>query len=83
MNEIRVYGADWCGDTQITRYHLDNLGVEYQYFDVDGDPNAAQWVKNHNDGKQKTPTVDIAGQVLTEPDERQLDQVLRGKGLMS
>ena len=27
-SDVRVYGADWCGDTRATRYQLDSLGVE-------------------------------------------------------
>jgi glutaredoxin len=39
--------------------HLDELGVEYDYIDVDHDEAASQWVKDHNDGKEKKPTIDI------------------------
>ena len=83
MNPIKVYGADWCEDTQATLNHLDSFGVPYQYVNVEKDPRAQDWVKQQNGGKQKTPTLDIDGQVLVEPDERELEQALRGKGLMS
>ena len=82
MNAIKVYGADWCGDTQITRYQLDQLGIEYDYHDVDRDSEARQWVLRQNGGKQKTPTVDVDGEILTEPSEQQLERVLRSKGLL-
>ena len=65
-----MYGADWCEDTTATRNHLDSLGVQYQYVDVDADPQAKAWVEQQNGGKQKTPTLDVAGRVLVEPDER-------------
>ena len=83
MSEIRVYGADWCEDTQATRNHLDSLGVPYRYINVEQDSQAQNWVKQQNGGKQKTPTLDIDGRVLVEPNERELEQALRGKGLMS
>ncbi len=35
-----------------------------------------------NGGKQKTPTLDVEGQVLVESDERELELALRGNGLM-
>jgi mycoredoxin len=80
---VRVYGADWCEDTIATRNHLDSLGVQYQYLNVEADPNAKAWVEQKNGGKQKTPTLDIRGDVLVEPDERELELALRGKGLMA
>ena len=83
MNQVKVYGADWCEDTQATLNHLDSFGVPYQYVNVEKDPGAQDWVKQQNGGKQKTPTLDIDGQVLVEPDERELELALRGKGLMS
>ena len=83
MSAVKVYGADWCEDTRATLNNLDSLGVQYQYVDVEQDPQAQDWVKQQNGGKQKTPTLDISGQVLVEPDERELEQALRGKGLMS
>jgi glutaredoxin len=77
MDPIKVYGAGWCEDTHATRAHLDALGVEYQYIDVDADPAAKAWVAQQNNGKQKTPTVAIGGRILIEPDDAQLDEVLR------
>jgi mycoredoxin len=50
---IKVYGADWCGDTKKTLKYLDSLGVNYQYINVEEDETASRWVKNQNDGKAK------------------------------
>lgn len=83
MSDVRVYGADWCEDTQATLYNLDSLGVQYEYVDVERDPQAQAWVRQQCQGKQKTPTLDIQGQVLVEPDERELELALRGRGLMA
>ena len=80
--EITVYGADWCEDTQATRNNLDSLGVQYQYINVEQDPQAQAWVKEQNGGKQKTPTVKIRGSILVEPDEKELEEALRNTGLM-
>ena len=82
MAEIKVYGADWCGTTTRTLSHLDELGVEYEYIDVEQDAAASEWVKNQNGGKEKKPTLDIAGQVVTEPSNRQLDEILRKQNLL-
>ena len=81
--EVKVYGADWCGDTQRTLRHLDGLGVAYRYVDVEQDEEARAWVCAQNDGKERKPTLDVAGQVLSVPTERELDSALREKGLMA
>lgn len=82
MNTVKVYGADWCGDTRSTKNHLDSLGVQYQYLNVDRDPAAKEWMLEQNGGKQKLPTVDVSGEVLSIPDEMDLENALRDKGLM-
>lgn len=80
---VKVYGADWCEDTNSTREELAELGVAYEYRNVDEDPEAKQWVLAHNEGKQRTPTVEIEGEILVEPDEAELLNALRGKGLVA
>jgi glutaredoxin len=83
MSKVIVYGANWCEDTEATLNDLASLGVPYDYVEVEQEPAAQIWVKQQNGGKQKTPTLDIAGQVLVEPDRRELEQALRGAGLIS
>ena len=77
MEKVKVYGADWCGPTRRTLMHLDELGVEYDYINVDHDEAASQWVKDHNDGKEKKPTIDIQGRILTSPSNKELEEALR------
>lgn len=81
--EVKVYGADWCGDTQRTIKHLEALGVAFKYINVEQDERASAWVKAHNDGKELKPTLDLAGQVLTTPTDRELESALREKGFMA
>ena len=81
--EIKVYGTGWCGDTQRTLEHLRELGVAHKYINVEQDAQAAAWVREHNDGKERKPTLDLAGQILTEPSSRELDSALREKGFMA
>ena len=83
MAAVKVYGADWCGPTRRVLRHLDNLGVEYEYIDVDQDPAASDWVKQQNNGKEKKPTLDIGGTVLTEPRADELELVLREQKLLA
>jgi hypothetical protein len=50
---------------------------------VEENAEAAEWVRQHNDGKERKPTLDIAGQVLSVPTNRELESALREKGLMA
>ena len=80
---VKVYGADWCEDTRHAREFLDGLGVSYQYVNIEGDESAAAWVRDHNDGKERKPTVDVAGQILSVPSDHDLTAALRERGLMA
>ncbi len=83
MLEVKVYGADWCEDTQHTLKHLRDLGVAHRYVNIEQDEQARAWVREHNDGRERKPTLDVAGQVLSVPTDRELDSALREKGLMA
>ena len=83
MAAVKVYGADWCGDTRHTRELLDSLGVKYDYVDVEQDAQASEWVKEHNGGKERKPTLDLSGQILSVPTDHELVSALRELGLMA
>ncbi|HEV3469777.1 MAG TPA: glutaredoxin domain-containing protein [Pyrinomonadaceae bacterium] len=83
MLGVKVYGADWCEDTRHTLDFLDRLGVAYVYVDIERDARAAEWVRQHNDGKERKPTVEVAGQVLSAPTDHDLTGALRERGLMA
>ncbi len=83
MLGVKVYGADWCEDTRHAREFLDRLGVPYQYVDIEQDAAAAEWVRGHNDGKERKPTLDVAGQILSTPTDHELTAALRERGLMA
>lgn len=79
---MRVYGAGWCGVCLMTLRHLDELGVPYEYVDIEEDPRAAAWVREHNRGYELKPTVDVGGEVLGAPREYMLDDALRRHGFL-
>ena len=81
MAVIKVYGADWCPLTARALQHLRELGVEYEYIDIEADAGASKWVKSQNGGKEKKPTVDIAGRILSEPSNEDLDRALANAGI--
>jgi mycoredoxin len=79
---IKVYGADWCGDTRRALAFLDSQGVNYEYVDVEQDPQASAWVKEQNDGKERKPTIDLGGRVLSVPSTEELTAALNEEGLL-
>ena len=83
MADVKVYGADWCPNTKSTLAYLDEQGIGYDYVDIDHDRTAAKWVMDHNHGKEKKPTLDVKGQVLSVPSEAQLAHALKAQGIAS
>jgi glutaredoxin len=82
MNTIKVYGANWCEDTTRTREQLDALGVKYEYINVEKDTAANKWITEQNNGKRKTPTVDLDGKILIEPTNEEMEEALRAAGVV-
>ncbi len=80
---ITVYGADQCEDTQRSLRHLRRLGVEYRYENVDRDPEALSRAKALNNGERRTPTIDLEGETLVEPANRELTERLEERGVLS
>jgi glutaredoxin len=76
MANVKVFGSDWCPMTNRTLEHLDELGVNYEYIDVEKDPKASAWVKEQNGGKEKKPTLLIDGEVVRTPSDEELDERL-------
>lgn len=75
--KIIFYGADWCADCRRSKYFLDQKGVEYQYINIDRDPNAAAEVEKINRGMQSIPTIIFPdGEILVEPSNEELERAL-------
>ena len=53
---ITMFGADWCRDCIRTKSQLDQLGVAYDYVDLDADPAAAD-VAREISGRTNIPVV--------------------------
>ena len=39
---IRMYGAEWCGDCRRTSKQLNDLGVAYDYIDLEAQPDQVE-----------------------------------------
>jgi mycoredoxin len=53
---IQMYGADWCRDCRRTKAQLDDLGVAYDYIDLEQDEAAAEEAKRIS-GRMNIPVV--------------------------
>ena len=74
---ITVYGAYWCKDTIRTVTFLNNAGIPYTFVDIDNDLSGAQKVQAWNNGRLSTPTLDIEGQIVHVPTDKELADILR------
>jgi mycoredoxin len=79
---VVVYGRRWCALSQMARRYLQRMGVPYEYVDLDLDPEAEARLRWLTGGRVHTPVVDIGGQMLVQPSIRELQWMLRGKGLL-
>lgn len=80
---IRFYGAMWCGDTRRARKWFDDMGIPYEWIDVDKDKAAEALVKQINNGYRSIPTIIFAdGSHLTEPSLARLESHARALGLI-
>lgn len=72
MNEIVMYGADWCPDCRRAKSFLEENGVEFDYHDTELDEAAVATVERLNDGKRVIPTIQILGRTYVNPDNATL-----------
>jgi glutaredoxin-like protein len=73
---VTLYFAPWCGYCRIAKRFLDEHKVSYTEINIDEDEAAAQRVQEWNNGNRTIPTLDINGQIFTNPSPAQLRQVL-------
>ncbi len=75
--EIRVYGALWCPDCRRAKQFLDERQIPYEWYDIEKDKEARDYVQQVNNGLRIIPTLVFAdGSVLTEPSNRELAEKL-------
>lgn len=80
---IKVYGADWCGDTLRSNAFLTDIGVPFEYFNVDTDPAAAQEVIDLTGEARPIPVIVLNnGDLIREPSDPQLAAALMRDGAL-
>ena len=74
--DIKVYGADWCGDCRRAKRVLDRLGTPYEWIDVDVIAGAAQEAHRIS-GRKNIPVVVLPDdEILVEPSDAALEEAL-------
>ena len=81
---IVVLGRDTCEDTTRSRRYLDERRIAYDYFRVDRESAADEWIRSLNDDVWITPTILIGDPrnpdaILREPTNEELDAALDGR----
>ena len=76
MAEIKMYGADWCGDCRRSKRIFDSMDTPYDYIDVDADLDArAEAIRIS--GRRNIPVIVFPdGGVLVEPTDPELEKAL-------
>jgi mycoredoxin len=73
---VTLYSAPWCGYCRIAKRFLTENNVSYTEINIDEDEEAARRVEQWNNGNRTIPTLDIDGNIFTNPSPAQLRQVL-------
>ena len=72
-SKLMIYGTQWCGDCSRSKDFLDSIQVEYQWIDVDDEPDGREFVLNVNNGKLIVPTIVFEDRsILVEPTNDEL-----------
>jgi mycoredoxin len=75
--KIKVYGTSWCGDSRRARLFLDSNHIEYEWVDIEKDPEGVKFVEETNHGYRSVPTILFTdGSTLTEPSTYELSKKL-------
>ena len=75
--DIKVYGADWCGDCRRAKAFMEQHAVPFEWIDVQDDAEARMEVERLNNGKRIIPTIIFQdGSILVEPSNAQLARKL-------
>ena len=64
---IKMYGADWCSDCINAKNLFDSKGIEYDYIICTDNDKAIEFLEKVNNGKRIIPTLDIDGEIYSNP----------------
>lgn len=76
MNQVILYGAEWCPDCKRVKSFFEEQNIEFNYIDIDANEEAIHTIEKLNKGKKVIPTVVINGQSYISPDNTKLESLL-------
>jgi len=79
-SELYVYGAAWCGLTYRLREYLMNARLPHEFFDIERDPKAGEFILAATDGR--FPVVVVDRHVITDPTIAELQRVLAAHAIL-
>lgn len=72
-SKIKIYATSWCGGSRRARTIFNDNKIEYEWIDIDENPEAAKFVESVNRGYRSVPTIVFPdGTILTEPSSAEL-----------
>src|SRR4051794_38535326 len=71
-----LYGRRWCAYSRLARRRLDRLEIPYDYVDLDRHPEDERRLAETLGGRVYSPVVQIADELLRQPDPSELDLAL-------
>ncbi len=79
MDNITMYGAEWCGDCRRAKQWFERNSVDYTWVDLEEHPEEIDTVIGYNEGRKNIPVVVFGdGSHLTEPTDADLEAKLAG-----
>src|SRR4030042_5683099 len=76
-DRIVMYGTTWCPDCKRAKRFLGQQRIQYDWIDVEQDPQAMRLIEEINQGKQIVPTILFPdGSALAEPSNADLAEKL-------
>ena len=74
--DIKMYGADWCGDTIRAKKYLEEKSVPYEYIDLVAHPEEKETSKKIS-GTERIPVLLFEdGSWLSEPSNEEIEKKL-------
>jgi mycoredoxin len=77
--KIQFYGTNWCPSSRRAKKILVDRGIDFEWINIDEDPDGREFVMEVNNGNRSVPTIVFPdGDILVEPSSAQLSNKLEG-----
>jgi len=74
--KIIIYGAMWCPDTLRAITYFNQHNINFDFKDIDNNPENTKFVEDTNNGMRIIPTIIFPdGTILTEPSNSELERI--------